>query len=103
MSLRRGEFGKSGKQFSYPCLERIQRYAKRKKRQDPTVLIARAGIQNRRILTGLLASRLAAKNIAKNAPARIQNKGLEEAFQNCTGNYSKASLPLTADFSHARD
>jgi len=33
------------------------------------------GVQDRRILIGLLLSRLAAKNKAKNEIARIQNKG----------------------------
>jgi hypothetical protein len=41
----------------------------------PSIEIAVAGVQNRRILSGLLLNRLAAKNKAKNNTARIQNKG----------------------------
>lgn len=42
---------------------------------SPRIEIAVTGVQNRRILSGLLLSRLAAKNKAKNKTARIQNKG----------------------------
>jgi len=42
---------------------------------SPSIEIAVTGVQNRRILSGLLLSRLAAKNKAKNKTARIQNKG----------------------------
>jgi hypothetical protein len=42
---------------------------------SPSIEIAVTGVQNRRILSGLLLSRLAAKNKAKNEKARIQNKG----------------------------
>jgi hypothetical protein len=42
---------------------------------SPRIEIAVTGVQNRKILSGLLLSRLAAKNKAKNKTARIQNKG----------------------------
>jgi hypothetical protein len=42
---------------------------------SPSIEIAVTGVQNRRILSGLLLSRLAAKNKAKNETARIQNNG----------------------------
>lgn len=42
---------------------------------SPSIEIAVTGVQNRRILSGLLLSLLAAKNKAKNKRARIQNKG----------------------------
>ena len=42
---------------------------------SPSIEIAVAGVQNRRSLRGLLLSRLAAKNKAKNRMARIQNQG----------------------------
>src|SRR5271167_4916285 len=42
---------------------------------SPSIETAVTGVQNRRILSGLLLSRLAAKNKAKNETARIQNKG----------------------------
>ena len=42
---------------------------------SPSIEIAVTGVQNRRILSGLLLSRLAAKNKAKNETARIQNQG----------------------------
>jgi hypothetical protein len=48
---------------------------KRDKMPSPTIEIAVTGVQNRRILSGLLLRRLAAKNKAKNETARIQNKG----------------------------
>jgi len=41
---------------------------------SPSIKTAVTGVQNRRILSGLLGSRLAAKNKAKNETARIQNK-----------------------------
>jgi hypothetical protein len=42
---------------------------------SPSIEIAVTGVQNRRTLSGLLLSLLAAKNKAKNKTARIQNKG----------------------------
>jgi hypothetical protein len=48
---------------------------KKEKMLSPSIEIAVTGVQNRRILSGLLLSRLAAKNKAKNETARIQNKG----------------------------
>lgn len=42
---------------------------------SPSIEIAVTGVQNRKILSGLLLSRLAARNKAKNETARIQNKG----------------------------
>jgi len=42
---------------------------------SPSIEIAVTGVQNRRILSGLLLSLLAAKNKAKNETARIQNSG----------------------------
>jgi hypothetical protein len=42
---------------------------------SPSIEIAVTGVQNKRILSDLLLSRLAAKNKAKNETARIQNKG----------------------------
>jgi hypothetical protein len=42
---------------------------------SPSIEIAVTGVQNRRILSGLLLTLLAAKNKAKNKTARIQNKG----------------------------
>jgi hypothetical protein len=47
----------------------------REEMPSPSIEIAVTGVQNRRILSGLLRSRLAAKNKAKNETARIQNKG----------------------------
>jgi hypothetical protein len=44
---------------------------------SPSIEIAVTGVQNRKILSGLLLSRPAAKNKAKNETARIQNKGEE--------------------------
>ena len=44
---------------------------------SPSIEIAVTGVQNRKILSGLLLSRLAAKNRAKNETARIQHKGEE--------------------------
>jgi hypothetical protein len=48
---------------------------KREKMPSPSIEIAVTGVQNRRILSGLLLSRLAAKNKAKNETARIQSRG----------------------------
>ena len=59
----------------YPLLKCIQTNVKREKMPSPTFEIAVTGVQNRRILSGLLLRRLAAKNKAKNETARIQNKG----------------------------
>jgi hypothetical protein len=59
----------------YPLLKCIQTNVKREKMPSPTIEIAVTGVQNRRILSGLLLRRLAAKNKAKNETARIQNKG----------------------------
>jgi len=42
---------------------------------SPNIQTAITGTQNRKILRGLLLSRLAAKNNAKNDTARIQNQG----------------------------
>jgi hypothetical protein len=42
---------------------------------NPSVEMIVAGVQNRRILSGLLVSRLAEKNKAKSERARIQNSG----------------------------
>jgi hypothetical protein len=60
---------------SHPLLKCIQANVKRDKTPSPTIEIAVTGVQNRRILSGLLLRRLAAKNKAKNETARIQNKG----------------------------
>ena len=60
---------------NYPLLRYIHANVKKEKILSPSIEIAVTGIQNRRILNGLLLSRLAAKNIAKNEIARIQNKG----------------------------
>jgi hypothetical protein len=47
----------------------------REKMANPSVEMIVAGVQNRRILSGLLVSRLAEKNKAKSERARIQNSG----------------------------
>jgi hypothetical protein len=60
---------------NYPLLKCIHANVNREKMPSPSVEIAVTGVQNRRILSGLLLSRLAAKNKAKNETARIQNKG----------------------------
>jgi hypothetical protein len=59
----------------HPCLKCIHTYVIREKMQSPSIEITVTGVQNRRILIGLLLSRLAAKNKAKNKTARIQHKG----------------------------
>jgi hypothetical protein len=56
-------------------LKCIQTNVTREKMPSPTIEIAVTGVQNRRILSGLLLRRLAAKNKAKNETAKIQNKG----------------------------
>lgn len=60
---------------SYSLLKWIQANAKSERMPSPSIEIAVTGVQNRRILSGLLLRRLAAKNKAKNETARIQNKG----------------------------
>ena len=61
--------------INYPFLNCVQRYANKETMPSPTTEIAVAGVQNSRILSGLLLSRLAAKNNTKNETARIQNNG----------------------------
>src|ERR1700680_988845 len=60
---------------NYPLLRYIHANVKKEKMLSPSIEIAATGVQNRRILSGLLLSRLAAKNKAKNETARIQKKG----------------------------
>jgi len=58
---------------------------KRENRPNPKIEIAVTGVQNRRILSGLLLRRLAAKNKAKYAIARIQNRGEIRLSKNTPG------------------
>jgi len=58
---------------------------KRENRLNANIEIAVTGVQNRRILSGLLLRRLAAKNKAKNAMAKIQNKGEIRLSKNTPG------------------
>ena len=60
---------------NHPLLKWIHANVNKEKMPSPSVEIALTGVQNRRILSGLLLSRLVAKNKAKNDTARIQNKG----------------------------
>ena len=60
---------------SHPLLKCIHRYVNREKVPSPSVEMTVAGVQNKRILSGLLLSRLAEKNRAKSERARIQNRG----------------------------
>ena len=59
----------------YPLLKCIQANVSGEKMHRPNIQTAITGTQNRRILSGSLLSRPAAKKNAKNETARIQNQG----------------------------
>lgn len=60
---------------NYPLLKCIQANVSGEKMHRPNIQTAITGTQNRRILSGSLLSRPAAKKNAKNETARIQNQG----------------------------